>query len=655
MSSNNNTDRQAWLAKYSGWLKKKKVLELKNKDGKQLVSYQFKSKKPVSKDDIKQTVYAIQEGLEQEPRFQSGEVKGRALVTTLYDESIGFASGQMVPFGKEPVLYDINNVYQAAIGEDGEKVDLQTTFSWFSVTVEEHKATGGAPPGGDPNNDCLWAALAKAYGFNYLPKCIKQPSALKRLCGVKRRAPVPVDALDGGLEAKLKANIWVEGDCVRESTGGHPRVLRLELRGGHYTLKSAKRSKQLIRGYTPKGEKRLCTYLRPNGTSNKKHLYYDGESIKELGPEMVTQAFRKPMKCPITLRQCESNTTLEGYYQLITKHARQLKRASNGLIDLSRHRTDKKAALYLLYQLTKTLPDPGVISQAEGRWIDYALRGGLQVVDLRGTEGGALSKAWSYDMNKMYSYVLQQSRSSWPYAEGECAVVEQLNDEHQGVSYGLYRAVVTNPGGLEDKLFHYAKNNHYTHYDLNVARGIGLSVAMVLDGEPNALLYPQKRRVSGILLFRPYVEFLLGLHAQGVPRCKKILNCLWGGLAERNTKLIDTTTWGKPVDYEGCDLTHIQPQGGGFILEVTSYEQRFVTDYARVAPFVTGYARHMMYQQLKPVQQSIFRMHTDGFISDLPPGTMGEHLGLNGDLGGWKVEKQGSVKITSLNKVAWSD
>ena len=44
-------------------------------------------------------------------------------------------------------------------------------------------------------------------------------------------------------------------------------------------------------------------------------------------------------------------------------------------------------------------------------------------------------------------------------------------------------------------------------------------------------------------LFKPFVDLMYDVHVKtgGMKRCKKIMNCLWGGLAETNRKKLDTT------------------------------------------------------------------------------------------------------------------
>jgi hypothetical protein len=65
-------------------------------------------------------------------------------------------------------------------------------------------------------------------------------------------------------------------------------------------------------------------------------------------------------------------------------------------------------------------------------------------------------------------------------------------------------------------------------------------------------------------------------------------------------------------------------------------------------PFITSYGRYQMFQKLKSHSKSIYRIHTDGFITDkklFEPST---------DVGGWKIEKQGNCHIHNSVKIDWN-
>ena len=140
----------------------------------------------------------------------------------------------------------------------------------------------------------------------------------------------------------------------------------------------------------------------------------------------------------------------------------------------------------------------------------------------------------------MYSAIAMLSNAKFtvPYSKGEVKHVGSLPEAY--VPHGIYKCRITNPKGVDARLFRMQKRRenvfvHYTHFDLTTARELDLDIELA-DGI-NCLLYPTGRK-AGSQLFKPFVDTMYNLHVKtgGMRRCKKIMNCLWGGLAQNNRK-----------------------------------------------------------------------------------------------------------------------
>ena len=102
------------------------------------------------------------------------------------------------------------------------------------------------------------------------------------------------------------------------------------------------------------------------------------------------------------------------------------------------------------------------------------------------------------------------------------------------MKYGIYHCEVvptdTTPAEVS-KLFRPNKKNYYTHFDLRLAKELGMHIEMVGYGA-NACIYPE--RAPSNRIFGNYVDLLDGLKQRNIPFPKQILNALWGSLSMTN-------------------------------------------------------------------------------------------------------------------------
>jgi hypothetical protein len=181
------------------------------------------------------------------------------------------------------------------------------------------------------------------------------------------------------------------------------------------------------------------------------------------------------------------------------------------------------------------------------------------------------------------------------------------------------------------------------------ARQLGYTICMINDGKYNVALYKHKR-ISGKLLFGQYFKNLYPFKSHENPETgeknplvKKMMNVLWGALAERDRKYY---TNNEETAFEVDDLisgeVKIFERGGKDEIETKG---EYLRGYARLAPFITAYGRVSISRLVEPIVEQVFRIHTDGFY------TTATGLPVSSELGALKLEKQGNFDISSLNKI----
>jgi hypothetical protein len=222
-----------------------------------------------------------------------------------------------------------------------------------------------------------------------------------------------------------------------------------------------------------------------------------------------------------------------------------------------------------------------------------------------------------------------------------------LNDDDYAdlYPYGLYRAKIS---GYDPRLFFHNAENHYTHLEMTRAKQLGYKIRMIDDGEYNVALY--EKRISGKLLFGQYFKNLYPFKTcvnvetgERNPLVKKMMNVLWGALAERDRKYY---TNNDKTSFEVADLisgvVKIFERGGKDEIETKG---EYLRGYARLAPFITAYGRVNISRLVEPIVDQVFRIHTDGFY------TTATDLPVSAELGALKLEKQGNFHISSLNNI----
>lgn len=481
--------------------------------------------------------------------------------------------------------------------------------------------------GDDEHNDCLWNAIIAAVGVYRMPKDIKTPDVLKAKLGLKRDDKIPVTKLHQ-VEALLGVSITVDG--YFEPAKKRQLVVNLDLINNHYRLKENNGKTLTLTKQIPKyTQKLIMCNLKADEVET-----FDGEVMGTMTYEEYYNWRHIGLLAYVTNVYADITDITEKYRYMMEQTAK-LRELSDGRIDLA------KSGYRPVWQAKKMLNralfgvrEPHPITMTEQNWLYGAFRGGLIF-----TKPCELEMGYLYDINSAYPACMAYMGFTFPITEGEFT---QLQETPPHFNYGIYRCRVIG----EHHLFKLNNENLYTHFDLQLATVLNLTIEMIIDAEANVLYYPE--RVSGLNCFKSVVNELYELKKQS-PLAKAIINSLWGSLCERN-KITKTSETINGLDTNKVKILSITPMHGKEMVKYAPRTQLYKTHYARIGCFLTAYARLKLARAIIPYQANIVRAHTDSILSNAPL----PHLKISPNLGDWKLENSGKCIVGQSNKaVEW--
>ena len=568
-------------------------------------------------------------------------IKGQLYVNTFYDWRSQYRSSAPFNIGDAIRTHDLQE-YDDDIAQ---KQDKDARFSDF--TVYFRKAIPRAGGDDDEHNDCLYVCLCQYYnGYENFPKGkdkIQTKTKLKKFLKLERNDKVPVESLQK-LANYLNLNFSVSGDVELLTTGEYNNTISITLKKEHYKIKTEKKVKTK-NVYKPK--EKILAYKQIEKNNNETYDVEQGNRTNVPDLEIKEERFNPKSKYVLLRIEKSSKLSLEEEYNIFKKNADEIKEKSKGLINLYLYGNDYSTLAKLLFnQSCKEIIDCEQIDQKESDWLK--ILGGITY--FKAYEGDA----WSYDINSSYSAEMSKKSNCFPVAKPEFKIVKaNVFDEHGYYHYGIYRAKV----GENDnsRFFRYSRDNKYTHIDLTLARQLKLPIEIIQDGEHNAMLYSGKK-VSGTKLFKGFVDKLFAVQECGLSdsarKIVKVLrNSLWGALAQRNKTISKKNIEDKvnvPTNNTILNINENKDNSVNFVVSCDN-EKKFITNYARIAPFLTAMARRAIYRYAEPHKDYIVRVHTDSICLN-----KNVEIKTSQELGDLKAEKQGKIKITSLNDFLWN-
>ena len=540
---------------------------------------------------------------------------------------LGYRSGKSFSSSQNPVLPD-----QYAWEETRQFV----VYAWKSP------ATQGAKSG--ENNDCLWECLCEArFPMKEIPFVWRSASKLKSQLELKRNSPICYTLIPK-IEEGIKLNINCVGDYEYTSPNKYLRTITIKLNDGHYTLVNNK-DNQLVKSASYEVQS-LCLYFSDGEFST----CYDGNEITTKPTEDIEMEKRNLFEEFVLVKtdlriegKIKSNEDLIKEYNQYISDVQLLYDATNGSIDMKKYGYSiNQTAKILVYQHFKTLPEPEPISQLESIWILNTFKGGLMYGENISIENGM-----EYDINSAYPYYMVQPNIDFPMKEG---IFNQIDVLPEILSYGIYRVKIEASNNKHiDKLFRFNHLHYYTHFDIKMAKKLGLNITLINDGEANCLLY-QQGRLKGCSMFKNLMDYLFDLKRQKIPFAKEIINVIWGMLCERRKCYRITRPDGdKEIHIDDAVVLGIIPTATGHRISYMKNDRPvFVHNYARLGVFLTSRVRLALGEVMYPHKENIYRFHTDGFITDkeIPEINVGESIGQ------YKL-KQGKCMIKNCMTVKW--
>ena len=125
------------------------------------------------------------------------------------------------------------------------------------------------------------------------------------------------------------------------------------------------------------------------------------------------------------------------------------------------------------------------------------------------------------------------------------------------------------------------------------------------------------------------------------PLSKKLLNILWGALCQKRYQY-DTTKQGK-VEIESLHKSDIFLNNVETALVVKS-EKEYKLPYARIGVFLTAKGRSVISAFIKPIKDTVYRVHTDGFYTTSTITTLSKSLG------GLKHEDTNTYEVKNMTR-----
>ena len=480
--------------------------------------------------------------------------------------------------------------------------------------------------GKDPHNDCLYNAIKYALGDMYHKQFPKTPKTLKTWLDLKRDNPIDYTQIPI-LEKKMNIRINVVGDYHYTSPLNISRSVTLKLEDGHYTYKANSKIYKVL--YQQSKEDIRLVYFRKQGDDI---LTYDGEKESILSNTDEQQLKGKRGTGFVYKQNTEGN--MKENYDLYMEQIEDLKRITNGKIDIAKHGFSIKiTALNLFYTMSKVF-EYDDMDELEMSWIRKTKMCGLMLARPHTAQMNV------YDVKSFYPSILA-STASFPQGKPVYKQLTQAQfDSLPYYEYGIYRVKI-NEKQVNRCLFKINPHHHYTHSELKLAKSLGYDMKVISDNSANACLY--KRRVTGSQIFGPYVHYLYPMKEKHKnPLIKSLLNILWGALCQKKYEYEHSSQ--KQVTINHIDKVEIYPNNVETHYIVKT-EKEYKMPYARLGVFLTGKGRVQLANIMRPISDEIYRVHTDGFYTTAEVKTEN-----NSRLGTLVFEEKGMFEVKNMSK-----
>jgi len=370
---------------------------------------------------------------------------------------------------------------------------------------------------------------------------------------------------------------------------------------------------------TSKEEKRPL-FVSPS--SSTEYITYDGQKYDTITKEEYKKLNK--LKSPVWLHFVKSikdepvKTTMKNEYDYFTSQSDMLKKATKGKINLYKTQKIIDATLYFFnMSLVKMGIKFDPITYEEYQWISKCSHGALIF-----TKPCNDITLYKLDYNSCYTSVYSSDTFLIPIKQGifdkmTTENFEELWNTRDIIPYGMYRCKISDSKTISKSVFRVNPLNHYTHVDIRCARELGLTVELIHDNKPNALLYPRKTHcMTGHELLGRASKYLYKLKQKHpeLTIIKTLLNSFWGASTQAN----ETETSYKYDLPENCIVIkdNINEKRYTYI----NKDKPFMHNIARMKPFILAGGRKKISECVRLVgEDHIYGVLTDCIISDIDP------------------------------------
>ena len=306
----------------------------------------------------------------------------------------------------------------------------------------------------------------------------------------------------------------------------------------------------------------------------------------------------------------------KAYHEYYTKTAKQLKKETDGKINMFRTGGWTKTSIHLLYSfLNQKNIVPEKIEKYECPFILNC--GGP--FRLAKKFNGKLHK---YDYRSYFPSVYSSEHLMIPIKAGILQTITQKEmEDWTNFKRGIYKCRIEEPKGNLKHLIHISQENLYTHYELTYANSKGLQITMI-DEPDNFLHYPADHCLKGSQVFGQYAKYLYELKEKNIEGAKVLLNYIWGALVKGNVRQIvfdeRKDDFDKLVNLDKVEVLNTCPIDRNRMRITTVGRERFFdNNLARMKPFLLSKCRLQMSKTIEPYINNVYYSHTDSVLSDI--------------------------------------
>jgi hypothetical protein len=470
-----------------------------------------------------------------------------------------------------------------------------------------------------------------------MPKEISTQSKFKKFLGLKRDEKVDY-RLISKIEPLFKdISFTVCGDHTYTPPSKHLNV-NIKLIDGHYELANNP-GRENIKGVHFKEVNKDCIWFYIKQDKNM-YKIYNGCITRVISYEEFVKLKKNFNNF---VMKAKDDVNYKDEYNQFMYDSELLKNATDGKINLFKYSRYSLAAIDVWRRFSKLYNYSEPLLSNESSIINKAFLGGLLYAE-KYTGYGI-----TYDINSFYPSLMTNRFFQVPVEQGESMrLSEEEFNSMTYFKYGIYRAIVDKSN---NKLFKYNYRNFYTHFDLMLAKELGLKISIIIDNEFNFYYYSKEKLVKGEMLFKPFVDYLYDLKEKEYRGAKKILNTLWGALCAKNkySRIVKDADEEFNIPDNGKIISVVMDGHKAIkVSYLSDVNKLFKRPEARFGCFLTSYGRLMLARQLVSHVDKIVRIHTDGIIFN---SNCDHNFNIGTGLGEWKIEYESYMKIYHVNWV----